>query len=73
MIACLGSQAWSNDDSQMSDAKQLMKVKSNTSMHQAITVFSHRLDLKMGRSVINLLQCVYLGSGLFVVIFSKAD
>ena len=38
MLARLGSQAWSNDDSQMSNAKQLMKMKSNTSMHRAITI-----------------------------------
>ena len=44
MLACLGSQAWSNDESQMSNAKQLMKVKSNTSMHRAITVFVIEVD-----------------------------
>ena len=33
----MGVQAWSNDDSQISNAKRLLKVKSNTSMHHAIT------------------------------------
>ena len=33
----MGGQAWLNDDSQISNTKWSVKVKSNTSMHQAIT------------------------------------
>ena len=38
----MGSQAWSNDDSQISNAKRLIHVKSNTSMHQAISKKEHK-------------------------------
>ena len=43
VFACMGGQAWLNDDSQISNTKWLVQVKSNTSIHQAITtVFKTR-------------------------------
>ena len=35
----MGGQAWLNDDSQISNAKQSAQVESNYSMHQATTLF----------------------------------
>ena len=40
------SQAWSNDESQNSNTKCLVQLKSNTSMHQAITLFRNNNKIK---------------------------
>ena len=48
--ACMGSQAWSKCDVTRLHAKSEVKVKSNTSMHQAITTKS-KTDITKSTSV----------------------
>ena len=42
--ACMGSQAWSKRDVTQLHAKREVKVKCNTSMHQAIITYTTSVD-----------------------------
>ena len=58
VLACMGSQAWRTGESQVSNAKCVVRVKCNTSMHQAITV-SYSLEIEnilltLSTSLINI-------------------